>query len=97
MILALALTAAMAPAHSAETVGGKVACLSSEWLDDFVKFAVADDMASIQAYMDQQKCMVINDGLKVTVLEYPGMLGGQWLVSFRGTKFYVQREGIRDY
>lgn len=84
-------------AHSAETVEGKLACLTKEWYDDFVKFAAAGDEASMNAYLKSRKCLGMKGGMTVTVLEYPGVLGGVWKVAFRGQKFFVQREGIRDY
>ena len=93
LLLLLSITAQ--PAIAAQTVQGKIACLTKQWFEDFAKFAAADDMGSIQAYLDSNKCMQMKGGLKVTVLEYPGMLSGQWHVSFNGTKFWVQRDGIR--
>lgn len=96
LILMAALFAG-ANANGAETVEGSIACLSREWFDDFVKFAAAKDMGSIEAYVNARKCFPLKDGMTVTVIEYPGMLGGVWEVAFRGQKFFVQREGIRDY
>ncbi|MFL1405401.1 hypothetical protein ACJO2E_08670 [Marinobacter sp. M1N3S26] len=87
----------MSTASAAETVGGKIACITKAWYDDFVKFAAADDLESIEVYMEQKRCFQLKDGMTVTIMEYPGMLGGVWEVAYRGQKFYVQREGIRDY
>ncbi len=82
-------------AQGAETVGGKFGCLTKGWYEDFIKFAAADDLGSLQAYLDSSKCFELKDGIKVTVIEYPGMLGGVWEVAYNGQKFFVQREGIR--
>lgn len=95
IILAALLISASIPAVAAETVGGKLACLNAGWYDDFVKFAAAKDEASMEAYFESRKCLQVKGGLKVTVIEYPGMLGGQWVVAFQGQKFVVQREGIK--
>lgn len=94
VIFAAALLAASASAMSAETVDGKIACMTQAWFDDFQKFATAGDMASVQAYLDSNKCLQMKGGLKVTVIEYPGMLSGQWVVAHKGQKFVAQREGI---
>ena len=84
-------------ASAAETVGGKYACLTKGWFEDVIKFVAADDMGSLQAYLDSRKCFALKDGVKVTIIEYPGMFGGIWEVAYNGQKFFVQREGIRDY
>src|SRR5690554_300462 len=81
----------------AETVGGKFGCLTKGWYEDFVKFAGANDLKSLQAYLDTKKCFQLKDGMRVTIIEYPGMFGGVWEVAYNGQKFFVQREGIRDY
>lgn len=82
---------------AAETVGGKYGCLTKGWFEDIIKFVAADDMGSLQAYLDSRKCFALKDGVKVTIIEYPGMFGGVWEVAYNGQKFFVQREGIRDY
>lgn len=86
-----------AVAIGAETVQGKIACLTRENFEDFVKFAAAQDMESIEAYMSSGRCFQLKDGIKVTVIEYPGILGGIWEVAYNGQKFFVQREGITNY
>ena len=96
LILMAAILSA-ANANGAETVEGKIACLNRELFDDFTKFATAKDMGSIEAYMSSGKCFQLKDGMTVTIIDYPGMLGGVWEVAYRGQKFIVQREGIRDY
>ena len=95
-LFAIMLVVFSGMANAAETVDGKFACRTEQWFQDFMKFAAANDTGSLQAYLDSRKCMEINGGLTVTVLEYPGMLSGQWLVSYKGEKFYIQRDGVKD-
>jgi hypothetical protein len=95
IVLAAAILATSVSVGAAETVEDKIACMKQEWFDEFVKFSAADDMASVQAYLDSRKCLQMKGGLKVTVIEYPGTLSGQWLVAHKGQKFVAQREGIK--
>ena len=80
---------------SAVTVGGHVACLKEEWLDDVVKFVSAGDTGSFKAYIEMQKCVVLKPGLEVTVIEYPGMFGTRTQFAFRGIKFWTVREALK--
>lgn len=79
---------------SGTTNDGYVACLSEALLDDVTKFVTANDKASLQAYLDSKKCIIIKGGLKVTVTESPGMFGGKTGFVFQGLKLWTYREAI---
>ena len=72
-----------------------MACLKEEWLDDVVKFVIAEDRKSLQAYLDTQKCVALKPDLEVTVIEYPGMFGTRTEFAFRGIKFWTVREALK--
>jgi hypothetical protein len=94
MVLGLLSVSRLSYAQTGVTTGGYVACLSKEWLDDFVKFSVAKDYGSMQAYLNT-KCFQIKEGVVVTITEYPGMFGGVTGFVFNGVKFWTVREGIK--
>tara|TARA_B100001105_G_scaffold254751_1_gene251449 strand:+ start:638 stop:937 length:300 start_codon:yes stop_codon:yes gene_type:complete len=96
-LVAAALLLIAVSANAAETVQGKIACLSEQWLNDMFDFSAANDTASIQAYLDGNRCVSLKGGLKVTIHEWPGMIGGHWVVSIQGIRLYVQKAGITDY
>lgn len=96
-IIALTLSAFAVTANAAETVGGKLGCLTGQYLEDLYSFKAAGDMDSFQAYLDAKKCFTLKDGIKVTVKDAPGLLGGHWKVIIHGISVHVQREGIRDF
>jgi len=83
-------------ALSAISKGGHTACLKKEWLNDIMSFSIAKDYDSLQAYLDSQKCIVLKKGLRVTITESPGMLGGTTGFVFKGIKLWTVREAF-DY
>jgi len=82
-------------AMSGTTKSGYAACVSEEYLDDFISFAVAKDYGSIQAYLDTQKCIELKQGLRVTVTDSPGMFGGKTGFVIKGIKLWTVREGLQ--
>jgi hypothetical protein len=96
LIVLLGLISSQAQAMSGVSKGGHTACLKKEWLDDIISFVVAKDMDSFQAYLDSQKCIVLKEGLRVTITESPGFLGGTTGFVFRGIKLWTVREAF-DY
>jgi hypothetical protein len=80
---------------SGTTKGGHVACFEKGWLDDIISFVVAEDMDSLQAYIDSKKCIILKKGLRVTVTESPGMFGGTAGFVFRGIKLWTTREALK--
>jgi hypothetical protein len=94
IVLSLLSVSRLAYAQTGVTTGGYVAYLSKESLDDFIKFSVAKDYGSMQAYMNT-KCFQIKEGIVVTITEYPGMFGGVTGFVFNGVKFWTPREGIK--
>lgn len=96
VLIALGLISAQAHALPGISKGGHAACLKKEWLDDVVSFVVAKDMGSFQAYLDTKKCLVLKEGLRVTITESPGMFGSTTGFVFQGIKFWTVREAF-DY
>lgn len=76
---------------SYKTVGGHAACLSEEWLDDIISFAVAKDTGSFQVYLDSQKCIILKAGLPVTITD-AGFIVHEIVIN--GIKLWVPVEAI---
>lgn len=94
MMAALLLAPISAHAMPAVTNGGHAACASEQWYKDMVAFVAAEDMQSFQAYIDMKRCVIVKEGLRVTVTQSPGMFGGIAGFVFRGTRFWTAREAL---
>jgi len=82
------------PAGRVLTRGGQPACLSKTWYEDLVKFTSAKDFKSFEAYISQKRCILLKEGLEVTMMEWPGMFGGSLSFAYNGIKFWAPREAI---
>ncbi len=74
-----------------------VACRTKEWLDDLIHFIAAKDRGSFDSYFKSNKCFNIKSGITVTVLEHPGMFGGETQFVYEGIKLWTTREGLTNY
>ncbi len=77
------------------TSGGSTACLSKSLIEDMVKFAAAGDKESFASYIQTKKCIVLKDGIEVTVMEYPGMFGGYTKFAYHGAILWTTDNGIK--
>lgn len=93
-LLLAGLVSGQALAMQATTKENHFACLKEEWLDDMVKFVVAKDLDSAQAYVKAKKCLVTKGGEKVTVTDSPGFLGSRASYVYKGVKFWTTREAL---
>lgn len=80
---------------SATTKNGYISCLTKEWLDDILEFSSQNDPISIQKYTNSEYCIQLKEGLKVRVLESPGMFGGVVKFTVSGIKLYSVREALK--
>lgn len=78
-----------------KTVGDRVACFLRSDLSDMMKFVVASDRDSFASYVASRKCLILKDGIQVTVLESPGFLGSETLFAYNGMKMWTTRDGIK--
>jgi hypothetical protein len=78
------------------TKGGYVACMKEQWLDDMLQFSLTNDQESYGAYIKDKKCLILEDGLQITVTDWPGLLGGKTGFIMLEEKFWALREAI-DY
>lgn len=95
-ILLMALMPLVAHAMPAVSKGGHVACASEQWLKDMVAFTGSGDRQSFNRYIEVHRCVVMKEGLRVTVTDAPGMFGGRTEFIFNGTRFWTVREAF-DY
>ncbi|SFM56100.1 hypothetical protein [Nitrosomonas communis] len=72
-LIILWLPSVEAYAFNAITKGGYVACTKKEWLEDMFSFSAEKDINSLQSYLDSKKCIIIKEGLLVTIKEFPGL------------------------
>lgn len=76
------------------TAGGHVACISERWLDDMIQFVISKDQDSVAAYVEQTKCIILKPGIRVSVTDSPGMLGGKVEFVAKGVRLWSAREAI---
>lgn len=81
----------------ATTVGDSVACLSKESRQEMQQFVISKDKDSFTAYINSGKCIIMKDGIDVTVIDMPGMFGGITSFIYQGIKFWTTRNGLRNY
>lgn len=93
-LLLAGLFSSQALAMQATTKENHFACLKEEWLDDMVKFVVAKDLASAQAYIKAKRCLVTKGGEPVTVTDGPGAFGSQATYIYKGVKLWTTREAL---
>ena len=92
--LLLALVAADTPADELVTEGKYFACLSEQWLDEFTAFAVSGDRAGIEAYVADDKCLVLRPNLPVKVSDASASPGARTAFTIHGIRFFAPREEI---
>ena len=61
-----------------------------------VRFSSANDQKSYEAYIKDNKCLILEEGLEITVTDWPGLLGGNTGFILMEEKFWAVREAI-DY
>jgi hypothetical protein len=97
--IALATIALLFPAlvagQAATTNDGYTVCRSKQWIDDVNSFVAARDRGSFRAYFDTNKCVVVREGLKITVVDVIGFLGTQVEFIFNGVRFWAPTEAIK--
>ena len=96
IMAAAILASSAASAQTAVTKEGYAACFSREWLDSFLTFVNAGDTGSMQAYLDQQRCISLRAGVTVTITDSPGVFGGVVGFTFQGVELFAPREAL-DY
>lgn len=96
MTLAVAAYGITTTAHAATTKGGYPICFQKEWLEDLMKFLAENDRSSYEAYFDTRKCLMARAGIKLTIIESPGVLGSMTGFIADGVKGWTLREAI-DY
>ncbi len=84
-------------AMQATTKKGYTACYKKADLEDIIIFSSAKDLLSMNAYIEQGKCIILGDGHTVTITTSPGMLGNRVEFVFMGEKFWTVRDALKDY
>lgn len=97
MVIMFLFFASTALAMQGTTQQDYIACFAKSDLDDVISFVSAKDLASIDAYRRQNKCIMLKEGLTVTVTKSPGMFGGYVEFVYRGIKLWTVREALKNY
>ena len=90
IIMALVSTQVVA----STTKAGYVACGEKEFLENYIRFLVEKDDASIRAYISSWKCFSMKGGMVATVTDSPGMFGGKVGFIVDGVKLWSLRESL---
>lgn len=94
VILILGVLLTITHASGASTKGGYAICFQKEWLSELISFMVNKDRSSYEAYFDSRKCVMVKGGIKVTIIESPGVFGTTTGFVVDGVKAWTLREGI---
>lgn len=97
VIIFILVIPSMAVAMKATTAKDAIACFTKESLQEMQQFSINKDNASFDAYIKTGKCIVMREGLDVTVIESPGMFGGITMFIFNGVKLWTLRHGLTNY
>lgn len=91
---ALWLVALPVLAQDVVTVWGYPACTQERFLDQYLAASSSNDGNSVQFLLDNKRCVIVKGDIKVTPLEYPGMLGGRWKALIYGVEMWMPRKGM---
>lgn len=94
LLLVSTVAAEGAVAGDLVTEGKFYACLSAQWLEDFTSSAVRQDSASIMAYLESDRCLVLKPNLPVTVMDEPALPVARIAFTIQGIRFYAPSEEI---
>lgn len=92
--LSLVLVMAETIADEMVTEGKYFACLSEQWLDEFTALAVSGDRAGVDAYLADDKCLVLKPNLPVTFSDASATPGPRAAFTIQGIRFFAPREEI---
>ena len=96
-IIIISVSCSSAWALQGTTQKDYIACFNKSDLDDIITFVSVKDLASMNAYLMQHKCIMLSGGLTVTVTKSPGMFGGSVEFVYKGLKLWTVREALKDY
>ena len=71
--------------------GSQFACLTKDWAEDMTDFIVQGDKDNFALYVAQDKCLILKDGVKVTVTGR-GLIITEFV--YNGVKFYTHQGAI---
>lgn len=81
-----------AEAASAVTANSTLACVTKDEYSEAVQFIINEDMASLRAYIERGRCIILKAGVQVTITD-AGFLVHEFVV--QGVKLYTARENLR--
>lgn len=76
------------------TVGGRPACLSEDWYDDFTKLMGNGDVDSMTRYVEMKRCMLLKPDIRVTVIDGPALFRGYVTFVANGIKFWGAMDSL---
>lgn len=76
------------------TSGNYPACRSDEWLSDLTAFVGSGDRDSFARYIEMDRCVVLREGLRATIIDGPGVFGSRVTFVVNGIKLWAPREAL---
>lgn len=92
IILACLLLPALASASPATTTPSTLACTTKAYYSNAIDFIIAKDMGSLEAYINQNKCIVLKGGLRVTITD-AGFMTHEFVI--QGITLYTASENLK--
>ena len=83
-------------AQSAMTGTHCTFCETRTWMEDMISFGFAGDKISYNAYIQSDKCLIIKNRIRVTVIKMP-MFSDVAQVAFKGIKVWVNKHQLSDW
>lgn len=81
-------------AYPQSTKEDHIACVKKKWIKDMQKFMETKNKQRFRNYINNQKCLFVKGGLKVTITEYPGIFGRFVGFEYNGKKFWAFKDSI---
>ena len=75
------------------TSGSAISCFSEEWLDEVMKFYLADDIDGVTTFTDEKKCLLLDENTQVTVLKVTGT--GRVFFLFEQKELWTSQEFLK--
>lgn len=88
-LLVVLLVAGSAQAQSVLLQEGYPVCRSADALVDFRAAAGASDMGSMRAIVNSGRCVISAAGVRVTVLEIPGVFSSDTVIMYDGIRLWT--------
>ncbi len=92
--ITLALGSLASEAYPQSTKEDHIACVKKKWIEDMQKFMETKNKEWFRNYINNRKCLFIKGGLKVTIIEPPGIFGRFVGFKYDGKEYWAFKDSI---